>query len=667
MNGWMRMGDEQSEKVMLDLGMMLARLDSDWDGALPAIINILQDPALKGIFISHRHLDHMGAIVKLAQLGLLAGKDIYGAERDMAVLKEHMREVNDKRLLPHLRNLNGQGVVDFKHLSVEYCVDGMKHSTKSNIYRVVARKTEQTRNLTADQIEGSYVFYGDARGVANPEFLGRGLRTFGPERQDTVIDVDCTRAKTPGESEEDGENIVQNRADFGNCWPDDGLIVAEISTNDEGIKWDYQAANLMQRNFTFIGHNLEVTGRAHNGHGVDPEYEMKYLRDNINRFLESDAERVTKLRTAHLFEKLGQTMDPFERKIIKDEISVLTLYPAEYHGRGSAKAKNWLLGNLGKFMAIVTGTQGELFSALMRHAEGWSVLDSSRPSGFKIKPRQFVYSIEQSAIPGNHEHQLRMIKKLLANRCVKAVSVAIEDGFKIYGLDAKGRAEFKKRYAKEGRHFLDTEDDTLIVSGAPIYESGHGKKKDIEKIVKIANADIAHPTHTSDQANVIALCNDICEPNGLRHTGRQYFDGEHMGIKMGATSAQAQVTSLGREHPAMILFKIIRRFGTWYGGTLRAKQVSLVNGRTSWAASGVVGDNIEGKFEKNLCAVDFVQAAKRADDAMENEFEPPEGVQIPLQERRRFRALQEPKEVKLTETRLAQIDSYVRRIMELAA
>lgn len=654
---WDDNGELQRETVILDLGKMLAPYGSKWDGGLPDVTGILKDT--EAVFITHRHLDHMAALIELTRLGLFQGKKIYGAGRALYILKNQMNtEVQDKRLMPEFCPVGKEGVAHFKRLSVEFSTDGMDHSTPSTIYRAVGRKTDRTQNLKAEDVYGSYLFYGDGRRVKRPEFLARGLRSFGVERQDTLHDLDLTNGKKAGHcpTEEEAE---KNLVDLFGCFPHKDKLIGIISTNDSRLQTLYRALNRTQHNFTGAGHNVQMSLRSHNILGVDPEYLPKVNKDNINFFLRQHAADVTKERTAHLREQLAATADPEEQNRIWNEIYDLTLYPVEFKTRGAAKVQEWMARPPGKFAAIVTGTQGnpaEMFSILYRFAEGCDTIDG-------IDPRKFIPIIDQSAIPGNHRFQKSMIDKMLRNRGTEAVVVAVDDGFKVYGLNEEGRERFIKSYVRDERnYYMDFSDGSLVITGAPIHPSGHAYREDIADIAEAAHADWSHGTHSNDPENTMHF-HDVCDERGVRHVDRQFDDFEQIGIDMGDRAENANIASLGHAHKSIILYKLVREFGKHFGGTLQAQRITKMDGKTGYDQYGLTAGGVAEKFEQDMVVVDFDRASNAARRVFHDLTEPDDSVStLPIEERR-YKGVAMPDGVRIDDRRKAKIlDLALRRV-----
>jgi mRNA degradation ribonuclease J1/J2 len=631
MHEWMdEQGVAKRTAVCLDLGMLLPRNGSRYDGAVPDVVALLKD--IDTICISHRHLDHMDGILVLARLGLLKGKKICGGERAMWMLEHKLKqELQDKSLMPEIIPLKGEGQLKISDtVSMEYCVEGMDHSTPSTMYRVHAKG------------HGSYLFYGDGRKPRNHEFLSRGLRGFGIDRQDTIIDVDGTNAHKDGRvaTEEDAQKNLIDLMQT-SLFKGKGTLFGMISTNDSRVKTVLKACNRVGRNCTAVGANIENTLTMHNQKGVDPEIDTVYDRLNINNFLEDDATKETKKRTKHLHDRL-------EREKIEEEIESLVMHPVEFRTRGSGIAQSWLDDDLGELLVFVTGTQGnpeEMFATLSRFAEGWSTLDANpkhRHTAYKIDPKKFNVTIDQSAIPGNEENQRKMIDKMLRNRGVNCVIVAMEDGFRVHGLSEEKQEQFKKEFAGEGRDFYNDKDGCLTVTGATIHPSGHGYLEDLRETITTAKADITHVTHTNKLDNIRRVQQKICEPAGLRHTGRQFNTFEFNQIEMGNSREDAKVTRIGQGIPSLILFEIIREVGQFFGGALKAERFVKLDARSGSIHSGLMAGAANDQFTKAMAVGDFNAMAAQTANDHRNKRDPFPAQIIEPPDERRYQGVQKP-------------------------
>ncbi len=658
MHEWLdEQGVAKRTAVCLDLGMLLPKNGSRFDGAVPDVVALLKD--IDTICISHRHLDHMDGLIVLARLGLLKGKKVCGGRRAMRMLNAKLKkELHDKSLMPEIVRLNGQGKIKISDtVSMEYCVEGMDHSTPSTMYRVYAEG------------HGSYLFYGDGRKPRNHEFMSRGLRGFGIDRQDTLIDIDGTNAHKNGRvptEEEAQKNLIDLMQT--SLFKGKGVLLGMISTNDSRVKTVLKTCNRVGRNCTAVGANIEDTLTMHNLEGVDPEVDTVYNSLNLNNFLEDDATKETKKRTQHLHDRLKVTEDLLEREKIEEEIESLTLHPKEHKARESGTAQGWLEGDLGELLVFVTGTQGnpeEMFATLSRFAEGWSTLDANpkhRHTAYKIDPKKFNVVIDQSAIPGNEENQRKMIDKMLRNRGVNSVIVAIEDGFRVYGLSKEQKKQFIKEYAGEGRDFYDNGDGSLTVTGATIHPSGHGYLEDIRETATTANAELTHVTHTNKLDNVRRVQQLVCEAIGLRHLGRQFNTFEFNQIEMGNSREEAKVTRIGQAIPSLIVFEIIRELGQFFGGALKAFRFAKLNARSGSIHSALMAGAANDEFKKSMVVGEFDKVSRQLANDHRDKREPFAAQRIKPPQERRYQGARRPSG-KTTEGSLDKIIKWVDRAL----
>lgn len=632
------------ENIVLDAGILLPPKDSEWDGAVPDIIERLGN--CKGIFISHRHLDHMAAIVQLARLGLLKDIPIYGSKRALYILRQQMKaDISDHKILPELKPLEGEGKIHFDRISLEYSMDAMEHSTPASAYRVIARKNDKTEDLSQEDVYASYLFYGDGRKWKKPEFAQRGMRGFGIDRQDTFVDVDITNAKKPGRAPTEAE-ATQNRLGLLNMFKDQGVILGMISTNDTKLNTYYELFNHTQRNFTSVGHNIEMTLRSHNIHGVDPEYKEVWSKDNINRHLQAHAREYTEEQTADLHAAYEAETEEDKKDAIWEEIQAKTLNPVEYRGRGSIAAHEWL-EEPSQMAILATGTQGndaELYSTIQKFADGVSVLDADRHTALKIEqPKQWVAIIDQTSIPGNDASQAKMVQKLITNKKLHAVIVALEDGYKIYGITQGPEQDRILDYMAENNieaHIADTGE--IVATGCPIHVSGHAYQSDIADIVKEVSADISHGTHSNNPANTAAFHLDICRPQRLRHTDAQFSNHEIVQINMGDSPKDVSLKSLGTSHSSIILYKLIRKFGDFFGGTLEAKRVTVLDEQSGYGEIGLTSGGPNKEFERGITSVDFAQANMAGDKRRKSKARPTHAESGQPNQIRRFLGVQRP-------------------------
>lgn len=698
-------GRLKHENIILDAGILLPPKGSDWDGALPDIIAELKD--CKGIFISHRHLDHMAALVYLARLGLLRDIPIYGSERALYILEQQIKaEVgDDKSFIPLMKPLTGEGILDFDRISVEYAMDAMDHSTPASAYRAVGRKTDQTRVLKQEDVYGSYFFYGDGRKWKKPDFAARGLHSFGVNRQDTLVDVDLTNAKKAGHAPNE-EEATQNRLDLMELFPDKGYLISVISTNDTKLNTYYDILTSAQRDFTAVGHNIEMTFRSHNIKGVDPEYKPVWDKNNVNEYLMHIARKRAEDVSPTLWSAYNALSDPEDenqksyiyKQVIKaggkpvpEEISdpitgkikmtskqkqnaayreiydILrdhNLLPIRYSGRTSQSAHN-LVYNPSRSVIFTTGTQGndaEYFATSSKFADGISLLDADRHTALKIpNPGDWVWVFDQTAIPGNAQEQEALVQKLITNRKLHAVILAVEDGYKIYGHKAGPTRQRIESWLKNNNiHYYELDNGCLVTAGVPLHVSGHAYKKDIEEICDPVKADIYHGTHSNNPENTAAFHIDVCQKNGWNHTERQFDNYEAIQIEMGSTPQESRLTSLGRDNSSIILFKLIRRFGDFFGGSIKTKRAVKFDEQAGYGEVGLTAGGINEEFEGDVMMTDFHVVSAANNNRRRDRKIPEETMTSGPIARRRFRGVEIPVHEQLS-------DQMFKEVLALAA
>jgi hypothetical protein len=632
----------QRVAACLDLGWMIPGEGSEWDGAIPDLMPFLDD--CDHFFFTHRHLDHIDGIIPYIRKGMMKDKHLYGAPRLIRMIEIKMKnECKDRDTWPRLYSLNGEGIInicdddDTPRLRVEYSVDAIDHSTPSTPYRVVGCHGDGP-----DNVMGSYLFYGDGRGI-QPEkrdFFTRGLASFGhPDRRDTLADYDTTSAALRGHNATE-EEVCDNLIFLHRLFDDELIINSIISTQDGRLNSLYKVANETGRNFTGIGANVEETLTAHNVVGVDPEFVEAVDGDNINHHLQQEVAKHNQTLWDRLEDRFGsydELTGPF-KAIFNEKFEAGRKDPAEYRTRTSKTAKSWREDG-SQLMVLATGTQGsqiEFFSTTSKLARASGLLTANeqiRHSGFDITKvdNDWVVINSQTAIPrdhnmddpdedyiksayllknvaNHHDPQLQQVQQLIQNwgaTKLSGVVQAIKNGVVFYGFDEKVQERIIRAFANHpdtGIKLRPDVEGNLVVTGFPIHSSGHGHQLDIEDIVNTTGADINHGTHNNREKHTRAF-SDICDRNGLRHSGRQYDNSEFLQIEMGDHPDKAAVNSLGHMPGGVMTVSYVREFGKFWGGEMKVQRIIRWDADRAYA-HGAFSPANSGKWTENLTLVD---------------------------------------------------------------
>ena len=303
--------------ALLDYGLFLQHKDSERSGAAPDPTGMLKD--CDHIFLTHRHLDHLGGITVLASYGYLVGKTVHGAGAAIYGLRRKLEQDGvPKRLWPQTNNLEGknnkgQGWIqegNFIHvekdgvrrLSVQFSPEGQAHTARGTPYRFFGRY--------GSIVKGSYLNAGDMRFERQilEEYKGkkphttwtdtafftagmRGLAENDPsiapqdvDRQDTLADFDCTSVRIDGTAPDEQE-VEDNLTDLLSCFADKGVILGMISTSDNRFETVLRVGTRTQRDVTGYGANIETTATIFNQLGVNKHQLTPLVRNNLNHYL----------------------------------------------------------------------------------------------------------------------------------------------------------------------------------------------------------------------------------------------------------------------------------------------------------------------------------------------------------------------------------------------
>lgn len=252
----------------------------------------------------------------------------------------------------------------------------------------------------------------------------------------------------------------------------------------------------------------------------------------------------------------------------------------------------------------VTGTQGsmaEMEAQLNKIAEGRSLFEADpkhRHTAVPISADTDVIIISQSSIPGNEKNQKALIDRLTRDRNYTVV-VAMGDGFRAHNLKGDQAERLKTLYGKQkGVELLTETDGSLTVLNKGLHSSGHGNEKDVEAFANLIRPDIAQPQHVTDPESINRALG-LFKKIGLNTKDRIVENFEALSINKGATPEQADAQSIGRMPASLVVFKLIRKFGKFFGGHLEAKRILSNERRGGERRDGLMaGENKE--YEANF-------------------------------------------------------------------
>lgn len=301
-------GRRNAVAVMHDLPLAPAPNGSEWSCAIADAENWLD--MVDHIFITHKHIDHSGAIAILAQKGKMKHKTVHATPetiRNIIAQLERSSDKIDRTQWPEFKELKNEGWhhIEDKHgkrrISVNYCPDATPHSARCTPMRYIFRY--------GSKILGSYLNPGDMRfGKYNDEgqkpydgnwlnkaFFAQGLRGLAKEdktvrkkdvdRQDTLADYDLTSVRRKGwapTEQEVEDNVVWLYEQF----PDMSFTHGMLSSNDQMREIMWRVAVRLGRDCTEVGANLENEARAMNILGVNTKRIPALAKQNIQGYLD---------------------------------------------------------------------------------------------------------------------------------------------------------------------------------------------------------------------------------------------------------------------------------------------------------------------------------------------------------------------------------------------
>ncbi|MBV6631433.1 MAG: hypothetical protein KI792_00220 [Alphaproteobacteria bacterium] len=701
--------DGQLDRVAVghDLGMFIPKEGSEYDGAVPDVVEWLKQ--VDHWFITHRHLDHAHGIGIYARKGMLEGKTFHATPDVIRAIEISLTKYDvDKKNWPTFQPITDEGHLDIekdgvKRMTVEYSPHATPHSARTTPFRYIGR--------VGTNIIGSYMNPGDMRfgkyeqeGYEGPkppaswldrEWFKRGLRGLAEreadidakdvDRQDTLVDFDVTSVKKRGWAVTEPE-VEQNMNELlGGVFGDKGILLAMISTNDNRYETALRVATEQGRNMFEVGAAVEDTARINNILGVNYKAVEPQESGNIQLYLDhvydtklaalkTDLQAELEAGPAHGRKGLVQNtlevidwieqrrhgymenpsfepgVDSPSRATLKTLVGRPShyLYPEmraadaqlaqkidELGGkvddrlprftatlRVSRGAKKTVAGMLeddpSRRIIPVTGTQGsiaEMDAQLNKIAEGRSLFEADpeyRHTALPVNSDTDVIVISQSAIPGNEKNQKKLIDKLTRNRDFTVV-VAMGDSFRVYNPKGEQAERLEALYGGQKGVEVQTEiDGGITVIGKGIHSSGHGNEKDIEAFANLINPDIAQPQHVTDP-EAIKRTFELFDRLKLKNSGAIVENFEALGIDKGDKRENAEIESLGRLPASLVVFKLIRKFGQYFGGHLDATRFISNERRGGERRDGLMVRG-GGVYEANFAEHDVEEVKRRLRD-----------------------------------------------------
>lgn len=652
-----------------DLGMFLPRADSSWTGAVPDVTPWLD--VCDHWFITHRHLDHAQGIPVYARKGLLKDKVFHATPDVIRQIEKSLVTADVRREnWPQFDALTKDGFFHLekdgmRRISVEYAPRATPHSARTTPFRYIGRY--------GAKILGSYLNPGDmrfGRQVAehnddrllplwiDSDFFRRGLRGLArnddmvdpkdTDRQDTLCDFDITAVRRRGWAPTEPD-IQQNLQELTDLFPNKGILLAQISTNETRFETVWRTATLTGRHQFELGHYLEETARTLNKLGVNSHlqptdtsgdniqkygdwYYQQHLRDVQHEWRgallrEQNTEQRTRLvhsidladwmlgqherlsdRPVHLrYSEQKEQEHILAQKIADCPQGVMHDLPrhfgAIHTSRTSKTAHEIGKDPTGRRIVLLTGTQGNLAEAesqLAKIVEGRSFLDAdpeTRGSALPMKADQNIIILSQIAIPGNEKSQQAMVDRLVRDRDFTVV-VAVHQGFEIYNLRPDDRKHVVDHYRKTGVTMVDGTDGRVTILQKPLHAPGHGYEHDVRAFANLVRPDIAQPQHINDPL-AVERSTHIFNELGLRSAGRMFRDFEAIEINKGDHPASASATPIGVFPASMVAFRLVRKFRRMFGGHLEARRMVRFDQHGDESRTGLMAEgtqNIEQLF-----------------------------------------------------------------------
>lgn len=254
----------QDELIIIDAGIKFPEDELlGIDYVIPDYSYLIEHKdKIKGLFITHNHLDHIGGIPYLLKE---INVPIYGSKLAIAMIKNTLKEHNLLRDAK-LHEVTEESIIKFRKLSVEFF-----HTNHS---------VAESFGIAVQTPYGYVVQTGDFKFDFTPPFGEHAnLQKMAQIGEDGVIALlsDSTNAEIPGftDSEKDVSdsilNIVENI--------EGRIIFASFASNLSRIQQVIQAARLTNRKVAVFGRSMV--------NGIDVGIDLGYIQEDPSIFIKA--------------------------------------------------------------------------------------------------------------------------------------------------------------------------------------------------------------------------------------------------------------------------------------------------------------------------------------------------------------------------------------------
>ncbi|MCB9991805.1 MAG: hypothetical protein H6867_10645 [Rhodospirillales bacterium] len=287
-------GSLSSAGIAMDFPFASGGANSNFDGAVPDYMWAWND--LKAFFITHGHFDHCDGLAYYAKAGLMKEKDVYATAEVKYFLDKKMDFLKVPRSMrPKITVVDDETPVAIKdddgvtRFWVQPCPNGASHSANCTPYIVTGCYGDQHYN-------GAATVYGDANKLTQKgeAFYQKGIEPLKDMQGVTPEKIDALIAKQGGKhllaayhdptaityeghapEEDEVENTLTEILGF---FPDKGVLMAPISTNDVEYVVGSHVAHNTGRDITAVGRNAELRISCRNLFGMRHDLDLRDVR-----------------------------------------------------------------------------------------------------------------------------------------------------------------------------------------------------------------------------------------------------------------------------------------------------------------------------------------------------------------------------------------------------